>query len=156
MPFSTLGRLHGALEDHLIVDVEVRTGTGNKVAVGERFEAEITIMNPSHRQGWPFIVYKDLDCSVEGTEYATPTRGDSDWHCLTRELSPGESVTRTVALKAIKTHPLGHERFVTVHLRGYVDPTALLRVAFTREPHSHIKQEVGEDWPASRRRSVVT
>jgi hypothetical protein len=156
MPFSALGRLHDALEDHLVVDVEVRTGTGKKVVVGERFEAEITIMNPSHQQGQPFIVYKDLDCSIEGTEYATLTRADSGWHCLTRELGPGESVTKTVELKAIRTHPLGHERFVTVHLRGYVDPVALLRVAFTREPHSHVRQEVGDNWPESRRGSVVT
>ena len=156
MPFSTLSRLHRALEDHLVVDVEVNSQSRRKVAEGERFTAAVTIMNPSRREGLPFILYRDLECSVEGTEFAVPTKDDADWHCLTCELAPGESITKAVEMKALRTHPLGHERFVKVHLRGHVDPAALLGISFTRQPHSHVRPEVSDDWPESRRRTVMT
>lgn len=156
MPSSILGKLHGALENHLLVDVEVKKQSGRKVAVGDRFEAAVTIMNPSRQEGWPVILYKDLEYSVEGTEFAAPTRVDSDWHCLACELAPGESITKTVELKAIRIQPLGHERFVKVRVRGRVDPEALLRVSFSCEPPSHFRPEVGEDWPESMRRVALT
>lgn len=156
MPISTLGKLRRALEDHLVVDVEVKTESGRKVQVGERFEAMVTIMNPSRQEGWPRIIYKDLEYSIDGTEYATPTKDDSAWHCLVCELAPGESIAKLVEMKAIKVHPLGHERFLKVHVRGHVDPTALFSIFTTREPHTHVRPVVGEDWPESRRGSLVS
>lgn len=156
MPQSTLGKLQRALEEHLVVDVEVETGHGRRVTVGDRFVAVVTIMNPPRQHGVPRVVYRDLEFSLEGTEYAAPTKNDSGWHCLTCELAPGESVRKSVEMKAIKTHPLGHERFLRIHVRAGVDPTEFFRIAVCREPQSHVKPDVGDDWPASRRSPVAS
>ena len=72
MPISTLGKLHQVLGDHLVIDVEVKTGSGRRVHVGD------------------------------------------------------------------------------------VDSTALFSIFTMREPHTHVRPVVGEDWPESRRGSLVS
>ncbi len=146
-----LPAFYQSLQDYLRFLYGLAKTEGGDVNLGEKFVLEFTLINdaPDPVSAMPTVIFHELQLLVKATEFATPLKDDAPVEAVelafpASRLLPGESVTVTVEMKALK-HLEGLASWLTGEEVAYakvsatVDTRELFRVHKTAYVQEDIK-----------------